>query len=100
MVLSQKELAADIEAEDIEFGVHEQELALDVDGDLAEEDPEGLDSDDEDGVNAELGIDIEECDGNFFDVLIFDKLKQHGSSPNARRTSILALAERETNASL
>ncbi|KAG1882630.1 P-loop containing nucleoside triphosphate hydrolase protein [Suillus subluteus] len=53
---------ADIEAEDIEFGVHEQELALDVDGDLAEEDPEGLDSDDEDGVNAELGIDIEECD--------------------------------------
>lgn len=53
---------ADIEAEDIEFGVHEQELALDVDGDLAEEDPDGLDSDDEDGVNAELGIDIEECD--------------------------------------
>ncbi|KAG1772266.1 P-loop containing nucleoside triphosphate hydrolase protein [Suillus occidentalis] len=53
---------ADIEAEDIEFGVHEQELALDVDGDLAEEDPDGLDSDEEDGVNAELGIDIEECD--------------------------------------
>ncbi|KAG2155816.1 P-loop containing nucleoside triphosphate hydrolase protein [Suillus bovinus] len=55
-------LHADIEVEDIEFGVYEQELALDVDGDLAEEDPEGLDSDDEDGVNAELGIDIEECD--------------------------------------
>ncbi|KAG2151417.1 P-loop containing nucleoside triphosphate hydrolase protein [Suillus clintonianus] len=53
---------ADIEAEDIEFGVQEQELALDVDGDLAEEDPEGLDSDDEDGVNTELGIDVEECD--------------------------------------
>ncbi|KAG1852016.1 P-loop containing nucleoside triphosphate hydrolase protein [Suillus tomentosus] len=55
-------LHADVEAEDIEFGIHEQELALDVDGDLAEEDPEGLDSDDEDGLNAELGIDIEECD--------------------------------------
>ncbi|KAG1801054.1 P-loop containing nucleoside triphosphate hydrolase protein [Suillus variegatus] len=37
------ELTADVEAEDIEFGIHEQELALDVDGDLAEEDPEGLD---------------------------------------------------------
>jgi hypothetical protein len=64
-----------------------------VDGDLAEEDPDGLDSDDEDGVNAELGIDIEECDGNFPDILIFDKLKQHGSSPNARCPSVLALAE-------
>ncbi|KAG0703797.1 P-loop containing nucleoside triphosphate hydrolase protein [Suillus ampliporus] len=53
---------ADIEAEDIEFGVHEQELALDVDGDPTEEDPEGLDSDNEDGVDAELGIDSEECD--------------------------------------
>ncbi|KAG1742366.1 P-loop containing nucleoside triphosphate hydrolase protein [Suillus paluster] len=57
-----KGLTADIEAEDIEFGVREQELALDVDGDPTEEDPEGLDSDDDDGVNAELGIDAEECD--------------------------------------
>lgn len=70
-----------------------------MDGDLAEEDPDGLDSDDEDGVNAELGIDIEEFDGNFSDILIFDKLNQHGYSPNARRPSVLALAERETNAS-
>lgn len=46
-----------------------------MDGDLAEEDPDGLDSDDEDGVNAELGIDIEECDGKFSDILMFDKLK-------------------------
>ncbi|OAX44313.1 P-loop containing nucleoside triphosphate hydrolase protein [Rhizopogon vinicolor AM-OR11-026] len=53
---------ADVEAEDIELGINEQELALDVDGDNADEDPEGLDSDEDDGVNAELGIDAEECD--------------------------------------
>lgn len=56
-------LTADVEAEDIELGINEQELALDVDGEHMDEDPEGLDSDDDDDVNAELGIDAEECDG-------------------------------------
>ena len=81
------------------LGVNGQELALDVDGDHADEDSEGLDSDDEDGINAELGIDAEECDCNFSDVLIFNELKHNGSSPNACCPSVLAFAERETNAS-
>ncbi|KAG2359483.1 hypothetical protein BDR07DRAFT_1414902 [Suillus spraguei] len=62
MILSEKELLADIKAEDIEFGVHERELVLDVDIDFAE------DNDDEGGVNTKLGIDVEECGGNFFDI--------------------------------
>jgi hypothetical protein len=91
-------LIADVEAEDIELGINEQELALDVDGDHPDEDPEGLDSDDDD-VNAELGIDAEECDGKSSDVSILDELKHNGSSPNACRPSVLAFTERKTNAS-
>ncbi|KAG9315883.1 P-loop containing nucleoside triphosphate hydrolase protein [Chiua virens] len=44
-----------LEAEDVELGIGNQDLALDVDNDLPEEDPEALDSADEDATD-----DIEE----------------------------------------
>jgi len=52
-------IAADLEAEDIDFGnAINADLALDVDGFLDEaEDPEALESDDEDQLNEELGLD-------------------------------------------
>lgn len=55
---------ADVEAEDMELGADQLDLAHDVDdgaaGDVTDE--EALDSDDE--LNEELGIDAEESDGN------------------------------------
>ena len=50
---------ADLEAEDIELGnAVNVDLALDVDGLMNEvEDPEALDSDDEDQLDEELGLD-------------------------------------------
>ena len=50
---------ADFEAEDIDLGnAVDDDLALDVDGFMNEvEDPEALDSDDEDQLDEELGLD-------------------------------------------
>lgn len=52
-------IAADLEAEDIDLGnADKEDLALDVDGYLNEnEDPEALDSDEEDRLDEELGLD-------------------------------------------
>ena len=52
-------ITADLEAEDIDLGnVVRDDLALDVDGFMNElEDPEALDSDDEDQLDEELGLD-------------------------------------------
>lgn len=59
-------VAADVEAEDIELGAAEQDLALDVDDNLMDEDEvdaEALDSDSESTAEAEeLGIDVNETD--------------------------------------
>jgi hypothetical protein len=72
---------ASIEAEDIELGATNEDLALDVDEAVAEEDPEALDTDDEDSEeNAQLGIDTEESDGQY---------RHHRASPvieSTRRT--------------
>lgn len=46
-----------LEAEDVELGVGSQDLALDVDDGVPEEDPEALDSIDEDNID-----EIEESD--------------------------------------
>lgn len=55
---------ADVEAEDMELGAEQKDLALDVDGDNADVDmdDEALDSDN-DLNNEELGIDTEESEG-------------------------------------
>ena len=52
-------ITADLEAEDIDLGnAADDDLALDVDGLMNEvEDPEALDSDDEDQLDEELGLD-------------------------------------------
>ncbi|THH01498.1 hypothetical protein EW026_g1188 [Hermanssonia centrifuga] len=52
---------ADVEAEDMDLGGDQMDLALDVDGDNADFDDEALDSDD-DLNDQELGIDTEESD--------------------------------------
>ena len=58
---------ADVEVEDLDLGTSQDEnLAADVDsGDMQDDDPEALDSDDEDddGLAAELGVDFDENDG-------------------------------------
>jgi ATP-dependent RNA helicase DHX37/DHR1 len=52
-------ITADLEAEDMDLGnTVDDDLALDVDGLMNEvEDPEALDSDDEDQLDEELGLD-------------------------------------------
>lgn len=56
--------AGDIEVEEIDLGV-QGDLAVDVDGFSAEEDPEDLDSDadDEEEMGKELGIDPDDVQG-------------------------------------
>jgi hypothetical protein len=62
---------ADVEAEDLELGHIDNDLAIDVDEDVANEDPEALDSDDErPDENEELGIDMDETESK--SVLAFD----------------------------
>ena len=56
-------LIADVEAEDIDLGDFAQgRLALDVDGDNVDDDPEALDSEDEKRLDEVLGIDVDEMD--------------------------------------
>ncbi|GAW05713.1 P-loop containing nucleoside triphosphate hydrolase protein [Lentinula edodes] len=53
---------ADVEAEDLELGeTQANDVAFDVDGDV-EEDPDALDSDEEELLNEELGIDVDESE--------------------------------------
>ncbi|KAJ3854045.1 P-loop containing nucleoside triphosphate hydrolase protein [Lentinula lateritia] len=53
---------ADVEAEDFEWGeTQTNDVAFDVD-DNVEEDPDALDSDEEEVLNEELGIDVDECE--------------------------------------
>jgi ATP-dependent RNA helicase DHX37/DHR1 len=62
-------ITADLEAEDFDLGnAVNDDLALDVDGLMDEvEDPEALDSDDEDQLDEELGLDdISEGVGQFY----------------------------------
>lgn len=60
-------IAADVEVEDIDLGnAFEDDLALDVDENMdPEEDPEALESDDDDALDKELGIE-EDADGMAF----------------------------------
>lgn len=57
------DILADIEAEDIDLGNDEVDVAFDVDGDMVNEDPEALDSDDEQlRDNEGLGIEMDETE--------------------------------------
>ncbi|KAL1748410.1 P-loop containing nucleoside triphosphate hydrolase protein [Schizophyllum fasciatum] len=54
---------ADVEAENVDLGDAHEDLAEDVDGDGDQDmDPEALDTDDEDALDAELGIDVDESE--------------------------------------
>lgn len=56
--------AADVEAENVDLGDTYDDLAADVDGDVDQDmDPDALDTDDEDELNAELGLNADESDG-------------------------------------
>jgi hypothetical protein len=72
-------ITADLEAEDMDLGnTVDDDLALDVDGLMDEvEDPEALDSDDEDQLDEELGLDdISEGVGQFYFIISFHCLAQ------------------------
>lgn len=56
---------ADIEAEDIDLGHNDEGLAFDADEDMLE-DPEALNSDDDDALHEELGIEVDESEGDSF----------------------------------
>ena len=67
-------ITADLEAEDMDLGkTVDDDLVLDVDGLMSEvEDPEALDSDDEDQLDEELGLDdISEGVGQFYFIINF-----------------------------
>lgn len=90
-------LKVPLEAEDLDLGTAlADDLADDVDGNAeAETDDEALDTDD-DGLDAELGIDAEESEGkcrsSFEDTHVF--IHSFARSPYAHRAAILASAER------
>lgn len=60
----------DVEAEDLDLGEQQaDDLAFDVDADMADEDPDALDSDEdteEHQLDKELGLDSDGVDGEFF----------------------------------
>ena len=70
-------ITADLEAEDIDLGDVKDDLALDVDGLMNEvEDPEALDSDDEDQLDEELGLDdISEGVGQIYFISFYSLTK-------------------------
>ncbi len=95
-------ITADVEAEDMDLGGDQMDLALDVDGDNADFDDEALDSDD-DLNDQELGIDTEESDGScvFSSSLPYFLIRHpHVGSAYAHRTLICIATKRETNASV
>jgi len=64
------DISAEFEAEDFDLGHDGGELAFDVDEDMADEDPEALDSDDDQaGENEALGIDVDETESKHFNML-------------------------------
>ena len=72
-------ITADLEAEDIDLGnAVNEDLALDVDGLMNEvEDAEALDSDDEDQLDEELGLDDNSEGVDQFYKFSFPSLKKH-----------------------
>jgi hypothetical protein len=85
---------ADVEAEDIDLGTADHgSLASDVDGDLPEDNPDALDSDDEGDLNRELGIDLEESDGVFLPMQRELNRALRPDSSDACRTLILSLVQ-------
>jgi ATP-dependent RNA helicase DHX37/DHR1 len=64
------DISAEFEAEDFDLGHDGGDLAFDVDEDMADEDPEALDSDDDQaGENEALGIDVDETESKHFNML-------------------------------
>jgi hypothetical protein len=65
------EFLADVEAEDVELGNNENDLAFDVDEGMVDEDPDALDSDNERAdEDEELGIDIYETESKPKQILV------------------------------
>lgn len=77
-----------LETEDVELGVRNQDLALDVDDGIAEEDPEALDSMDEDTAG-----DIEESDCKLEPQIHIPTSEHAFLSSDARRSTIFSSAE-------
>lgn len=89
----------DVEAEDIELGnTQDDNLAFDVDDDLADEDPEALDSDDERAVDEELGIDADETESNFSASRRAFIMSDVRCSADACGATLFAITQRETDA--
>ena len=88
-------ITADLEAEDIDLGNNvNDDLALDVDGLMKEvEDPEALDSDDEDQLDEELGLDdYSEGEGQFNFIIYVAQINETCST-YAHCSPLFAFAE-------
>jgi hypothetical protein len=95
--VSTDHLAADVEPEDLDLGNQQpDDLALDVDADMADDDPDALDSDDdteEQALDKELGLDSDDADGRFLSMPSFLVLTAMGST-NAYCSAIFITAQR------
>jgi hypothetical protein len=89
------EILADVEAEDVELGNNEDDLAFDIDDGVADEDPEALDSDGEQSSeNGELGIDMDETESKqICDIRCHVSRSISSCSSNAYRASVLSIAQ-------
>lgn len=73
------------------------DVAFDIDGDV-EEDPDALDSDEEELLNEELGIDVDESESRSFKFILHIHAQGDLDSTYARGPSILPASQRQTNA--
>ena len=87
-----------MEAEDVDLG-EQDALALDVDGEIGvvDDDPEALESDDEE--DEQLGIDMEESDG-MSQLLFVRSNYTEFISAHAHCSAICAASQRETDAGI
>jgi hypothetical protein len=84
-----------VEPEDVDLGSAElDDLAFDVDTELHDRDPEALDSDNERGVDEELGIDAEETDCTLCTKLqVIDLSVNKSCSTNAHCSIIFSITK-------
>jgi hypothetical protein len=88
------EFVADVEAEDVELGNSESDLAFDVDEGMADEDSDALDSDDErPGENEALGIDVDKTESKQLSAVFRVSCLISSCSSHAYSASVLSFAQ-------
>lgn len=84
---------ADVEAEDVDLGNNDDGLAFDVDEEIADEDPEALDSDDAESIDEELGIDTDESESEPLLLVNLERNSLTSRSSDAYCATVLSVTQ-------